>query len=517
MKMKKSINIILFFGIILLLSGCFNNNKTEFMKLVSNIPTKLKEDYILIDKMNDETIKWSIDGEVLNDNIIKYFYTTEDVKLELKGELSNETVYKNITISKTNFVTSLVINTVNNKDVVSKDDYLRAELELEGAGFFDLNVESFRIRGRGNSTWGYVKKPYRLNFDESVSMLGMKPGKNYVLLAEHNDKSLMRNYVAHYLSQYLNLPHTLETRYVTLTLNGDYKGLYLMTEQVAVDKNRLNIDVSEDVEGGFLIELEREYDRAVAEGKENRDWFRMQNPNPYDRNNGGNKELYQELYYVVKSPKLKDYDDKVSSNKINYYKKYFSDFEDSILNDTYEEYINVENFIDYFILTELMKQVDVGYSSVFITKDKNEKMNVGPIWDFDISSGNGNYYAYGPKGYWVDYNPWFGMLIKRKGFEEKYIKRFNEIINLYFVDLINEINRVEKYISSDAIKNFKRWGMHLDDGFNPNPVEMLNLETHKEQVMYLVKYLTERKIWLQSSLNTKGYYGFMGDEDEGWI
>lgn len=514
--MKKIINIFIIVSLLFLLNGCLNTNKTEFEKFVSKVPSVITADYKLSDKFNDELITWQVDGKELADNKISYFYTDEDKAIEIKGIYKGQSATKTIKVKKTNFVTNIAIDTVNNEEITSKDDYLRAKLDLKNAGAFNLDVASFRIRGRGNSTWGYEKKPFRLNFDEDISILGMKKARNYVLLAEHNDKSLMRNYVAHYLSRFLNLPHKLETRYVNLTLNGDFKGLYLLTEQVAVSEERLNIDVSENIDGGFLIELERDFERALGEGKENRDWFRLQNPNPYDRNNGGNSELYQELYYVVKSPKLKDYDKSIIADKINYYKNYFTDFENSVSKDEYDEYINVDNFVDFFVLTELMKQVDIGYSSVFITKDKDQKMQMGPIWDFDISSGNGNYYAYGPKGFWVDYNPWFGILIKRPGFEQKYINRFNEVIDLYFDDLITEITRVEKYLKPHATENFKRWSMHVDDGFNPNPPEITSVNTHSGQVKYLVDYLTKRSEWILNTLNNEGYIGFKGDNDEGW-
>src|SRR5690625_4587252 len=138
-------------------------------------------------------------------------------------------------------IPNLIIHTKNGNDITSKENYLDADLRVENANGFSLTIDNMRIRGRGNSTWGYPKKPYRLKFDKDISLLGMKPATDYVLLAEHNDKSLMRNYAAYYLSSYLKLPHSLEANYVNVYLNGNYNGLYLLTEQVAVSKNRLNI------------------------------------------------------------------------------------------------------------------------------------------------------------------------------------------------------------------------------------------------------------------------------------
>src|SRR5690606_20145227 len=127
--------------------------------------------------------------------------------------------------------------------------------------------------------------------------------------------------------------------------------------------------------------------------------------------------------FVIKSPDMEDYSQVVVNGKVNYMKDYLNNFLESIENDTYDEYIDVDSFIDYFILAEIFKQVDVGYSSVYAYKDVDSKLKMGPIWDFDISSGNGDYYDYGPEGYWVDYNPWFNQLIEKESFEIRYIRR----------------------------------------------------------------------------------------------
>lgn len=514
--MKGIIRIILLFSLSMVIYGCTGGNKTPFEKFVNEVPSSINKDYVLPSQFNFEEIEWFLNGEKLEDNKIAFYYTDVDVTASLTAKIKDETVNREIKIAKTNFVTNLSIDTVYNQPIVSKEDYVRAELKLSNAGAFNTTIESFRIRGRGNSTWGYSKKPYRLKFDERVSILGMKPGKDYVLLAEHNDKTLMRNYVAHYLSQYLNLPHTLETRYISLTLNGYYQGLYLLTEQVKVEKTRLNIDESEDLDGGFLLEMERDYERTIAEGDEDLHWFRIENPNPYDRFKEGDINKHIDMYYVVKSPDMEDYSSEIVAGKLDYMKKYIRDFQASVETDTYDEYIDVDNFIDYFMLSEFMKQVDVGMSSVYITKDKGGKMQMGPIWDFDISSGNGNYYAYGPKGFWADYHPWFAILMKRPEFQQKFIARFNEFMELYFDKMVLEIERVEKLISFEANRNFIKWTMHPIDGWNPNPNEMLAIHTHAGQVDYFVDYLTKRKNWIIQTLNTKGYIGYLLNNDEGW-
>jgi len=496
---------------LLVLVGC--QEKSEFQIVVDKIDKNVINDYALLETFNEQKITWYLNDELIN-NEIPYFYTTEDVEYSLKGVLEDGSEAKtNITIKKTNFVTDFVVKTNDKAAINSKDDYVKGKVSLTNSAYFDFSERTMKIKGRGNSTWQYDKKPYKIKFDDRISILGMKNAKEYVLLAEHNDKSLMRNYVAHYMSTFLKIGYTLDTRYVNLIINDEYKGLYLLTEQVEVDKNKLNLELNEKADSGFLIELERDYTRVLGEGTEGEDWFRLNNPGTSLRNNGD-----QEVYYVIKDPDTEDYSKEEVKAKISYYKKYFTEFQESVINNKYEEFIDVDSFIDYFVLTELMKQVDIGYSSVYINKDTNGKMRMGPIWDFDISSGNGNYYAYGPKGFWNDYNPWFDILISNTKFQKAFIKRFNEVMNLYFDKVMSEIDRVNNHILNSALRNFNYWSMFgLDEGkFDPNPTEMKNILSYNGQVKYLKDYLRTRKEWLVTNLNDKGYFGYLDRKDEGF-
>ena len=82
---------------------------------------------------------------------------------------------------------------------------------------------------------------------------------------------------------------------------------------------------------------------------------------------------------------------------------------------------------------------------------------MGPSWDFDISSGNGDYYDYTYQNYWVDYNPWFYKLIQKDSFEARFIARFNDIMNNHFDAFIAEIDYVSGQLYPHAIRNFEKW------------------------------------------------------------
>ena len=161
---------------------------------------------------------------------------------------------------------------------VTRETYMQASVIAKrnhnGVEETELETTEAQIRGRGNSTWlSYPKKPFRLRFNENTSIFGMPEAKNYVLLAEYADKSLMRNTIVHKLSSLSDvLPYTLETRFVELYINTTYMGLYVLTEQVETHKNKLDINpVAGVADTGYLIELDmRFFDQTIEPGY---DWI----------------------------------------------------------------------------------------------------------------------------------------------------------------------------------------------------------------------------------------------------
>lgn len=487
--MKRIMLVLLVVLTSIIMIGCTDDQVTErFEAFVMDLDDAITTDMSLPSTFEDIPVSYYYMDEKIE--VIDFIYTNKDLLMTIEVVLEAETevrLSKDIQISKSDIIHSLYITTENEQDIVSKDDYINGKVSLESDGPFAKEDLEMRIKGRGNSTWTYPKKPYKIKFDERQSLLGMAEAKDYVLLAEYNDKALMRNYLAHYFSQFLNFDRYLETRHVSLFVNDVYQGVYLLTEQVEVDSNRLDIDQSDLFNGGFLIELEAD-ERVGQEGIEDIDWFRVDGRN-----------------FVIKSPDMEDYSQEVVQGKINYMKAYLNDFIDAIENDTYEDYIDVDSFIDYFILAEIFKQVDVGYSSVYAHKDVDGKLKMGPIWDFDISSGNGDYYDYGPENYWVDYNPWFNKLIEKESFETRYISRFNEVVDQYFDLLIEELEYVSTLLIPFANTNFATWDI-MGQYVWPNPPEMVEANTYQKQIAYLKGYLSERAIWLQNEINTHGFY-----------
>ncbi|MBP5560295.1 MAG: CotH kinase family protein, partial [Muribaculaceae bacterium] len=166
----------------------------------------------------------------------------------------------------------LYINTDGEKEIVSKEVYLKGTYYLDAMGIEGYeNIGSaetplaLQIKGRGNTTWKFDKKPYRLKFDKKAAPLGMNKSKHFVLLAncEHNSLSLYKDVLGFWLSRQLGLKWTPAIKPVELVINGDYRGLYNLAEQVRVDPDRVNVVEQEDgetdpdlVTGGWLVEID---------------------------------------------------------------------------------------------------------------------------------------------------------------------------------------------------------------------------------------------------------------------
>jgi hypothetical protein len=255
-------------------------------------------------------------------------------------------------------------------EIVSKEDYVNCTVTVSGT---EINAEKAGIRGRGNTTWEfYPKKPYRIKFEEKVSVFGEKANKSWVLLALYNDFSAVKDRLAFTMADALGTDVFVPSyNYVELYLNGEYNGLYLMTDQVDENKGRAGVktDVDEmenadDVP--FLVELD---DYAPNEGVEGVDWFSVAG-HPYN----------------IKYPERDERNEEIADEQFNYIKNYVQRVQTACEEGDYEtfaELVDVDSFIDFYIVQEVMGQPELNWKSVYMHKAVGEKMKMGPVWDFD--------------------------------------------------------------------------------------------------------------------------------------
>ena len=191
----------------------------------------------------------------------------------------------------------LHIQTENNAPIVSKDDYINATYYLDNKELSDYQSIgskseplTMEIKGRGNYTWkGFDKKPYRLKLTDKQPLLGMTKSKHFALLAHADDsKGFMRNAIGFELARLIGMTWTPMAQPVEVVLNGDYIGLYFLTETIRVDKDRVNIVEQEDEEtdptkitGGWLVEIDNYNEDphvTIKEGGEHTMWITYKTP-----------------------------------------------------------------------------------------------------------------------------------------------------------------------------------------------------------------------------------------------
>ena len=399
----------------------------------------------------------------------------------------------------------IIINTPNNAAIVD-DPKVNAHMgiisNLNGINNITdiLNVYNgaIGIELRGNSTQTFPKKSYALEMRDEVgndldfSLLGMPADNDWILLASYFDRTFIRDPLAHYISESAG-EWTSHSRHCELVLNGNYMGIYLLMEKIKWVKSRLNIsklsstDISnENVTGGYIYEVTG---------------FTTLKTIPGDFG----------LHRVIQYPKY----DKITNEQLNYIEKYDTDFRnvmesanyEDFLNG-YEKYINVNSFVNELIVQEVMRNSDAyGWSSYF-HKDRNSKLNAGPVWDFDQASGNSSYNdGFKTTGWIFNTSPNFVPVFWKKLFNEP---RFQYRVKLKWQELRSNkltTENINAYIDSCAtllneahVRNFTQWPT-LGIFIWRETVGFETRDTYEKEVAYLKTYMAERMAWIDGELD----------------
>lgn len=347
------------------------------------------------------------------------------------------------------------------------------------------------IRGRGHSTWDWPKKPYRIKLSEKESLLGMTASKNWALIANYADESLMRNTVAFSMAEYLgSFEFTPKLVSVSLYLNGVYQGVYTLGEMVESKSSRLDLDYREDSPNtGYLLEVggaNSEFDQKGLEY--------------FDLPSGCAKDI------LIKAPS----DEKLTQENYDYIYKYLCLADEAITTlSGYETYIDVDSFIDWFLLHELTYNLDSCFHrSCFMYKDRGGKLKMGPVWDFDLAFGN--LYYDNPKyddwatvgssnsNSYIDVN-WFNYLLNDPKFRDKARARWAEVNDGLLECAYSAVDGNKKLLSAPAADNFAVWDtLRIANGYQP--ANMGNYSTYNEQVAYLRRFITNRAKWIDENL-----------------
>ena len=454
---------------------------------------------------------WTVDGKAVSTEA-SYTPTEDDLMkwIAVTVTAGKETATAEMFFSKLPVV---YINTENGAPIVSKEDYINAELTIQGNEAYNFDTTTLyngvtEIRGRGNSTWGQPKKPYKLKLDKKTDVFGMGKNKHWVLLANYLDESLLRNTLAYDLSGNMGM-NQMSTVFVDVILNGDFIGNYQFCEQVRVDGTRVDVfdwegfcedsaGVIADAEGlskdltGDLEEYMLENMGWVTSGsvKFNGVTYTIANyPDIEIPSINGGYLLELDEYYdeiskfktadgqpiMFKNPEFVN----TNADMMAFVKTYIQAFENAVNADSYtaeyegetlhySELFDFQSLVDYWLINEIFFNEELNKKSTYMYKEIDELVHMGPIWDMDWSSG-GEGQTYHTEQWATRYystnaqaKSWYKALIQDPYFFIKAQERYWEIRNDQVADMLAELDSNEELLAVSAKANGERWGYKYD-------------------------------------------------------
>ncbi len=375
---------------------------------------------------------------------------------------------------------------------------------------FNAYNSKIGIEIRGHSSQMFEKKQYGIETRDSsgndikVSLLGFPEESDWVLNASYIDKTFIRNVITYKLSNDLGR-YASRTRYCEVVINGNYVGLYILQEKIKRDKNRVNIkkmsatDITGDaVTGGYIVKIDR-----VDPGDK---YWTSAYPAVY-------QSTKAPVTYVHEYPKAAD----IVLAQQNYIKNYINTFETIMYSAFYRDpfagyysLIDVDSFVDYYLINEFTKNTDAYRLSAFLYKNRDSeggKLVMGPVWDYDICFGLAYYGdGFNPAG-WQAYKHddgiwsspfWTTNLMIDPVFKNKLAKRWNEVKNKTFsINSINNLIEENITLTTEArTRNFLKWNI-LGTYVWP---EYYFPQTYEEEINYLKNWISQRTAWLNNNL-----------------
>ena len=423
----------------------------------------------------------------------------------------------------------IVVIHTNNQTILD-DPRIICDMGIINNGFGIINSinDSFNnyngkisIEYRGSSSQSFPKKSFALETQDSignnnnVSLLGMPVENDWILYAPYTDKTLMRNFLSYDLGRKMG-NYAPRTVYCELVINGEYKGIYILMEKIKRDNDRVDIAkldfddlLGDSLTGGYIIK----FDKYTGTGGS--DWLS-------DFLNLGGGLTYIQYHYPQPSDLL--------PQQMSYIQSYVDSFEyalsgpnfsDSLLG--YSKYINVNSFIDLYIINELSRNIDGYRLSTYMYKDRDNnggKLTMGPFWDYNLAYGNANYcngeitsgWEVDDGGQGCSWNNhfWFERLLEDTIYSNKLKCRWEFLRENSFNkdSLFNFIDSVSLYLDAPQQRNFQQWdilGTYVWPNFYVG-------NTYQEEIDFFKNWIGDRLLWIDTNL-TGNCYEILGCTD----
>ncbi|MYA71323.1 hypothetical protein F4141_12745 [Candidatus Poribacteria bacterium] len=376
----------------------------------------------------------------------------------------------------------------------------------ESGGRNTLNSQHIDFEGkigiefRGKTSLGFPKKQYGVEIqddegnDKDASLLQLPAESDWVLNGPYWDKTLMRNYLAYEFSNRIGR-YASRTKFVEVFLNergdatiGDkhYVGVYLLIEKIKRGKDRVDIKSLKpaNITGGYILKIDKT-----------------------DR---------YETYFFTRSARLfyvypKGYE--LSAAQKAWIQNYMSEFEAALAGKNfkdpergYTKYIDTDAFIDHFIINELFRNIDGFRNSTYMYKDRDSKLTMGPIWDFNLSMGNASFNEGWKTDGWLIYtNPvpfWWDRLLQDKNFTQKLAKRWQALRKdvLATSKLLDAINQTAEYLSEAQQRDYQRWASHGRNASGNRLLTNRGLLVYEQEIQQIKRWLQARLKWIDTHI-----------------
>jgi CotH protein/chitobiase/beta-hexosaminidase-like protein/lamin tail-like protein/Fn3 domain-containing protein len=358
------------------------------------------------------------------------------------------------------------------------------------------------IKWRGSSSLGFPKKHYAFETDDDmgqdldVSILGFPRQSDWVLNGPYDDKTLVRDVLAYYWSNAIGR-YAVRTRFIELFVNtgtgkvgsAHYQGVYALMEKIKRDDSRVDVhrlgrseDSEPEISGGYILKKDR------------------LDPGDF----GISTRSGQVLGLVY--PKEREISPAQKSWIVNYLNSFETALNGTAYRDPvngYANYIDVDSFIDHHILVELTKNIDGFRLSTYMFKDRGGKLNMGPVWDYNLSLGNANYLnGWIPQGWYYeqlsdgDY-PWYRRLFQDPEFVQRYTDRWAALRRGPFqtAQMLADVEATAALLGESQARNFATWpvlGTYVWPNWFIGP-------TWRSEIDWMKDWLGQRLDWYDSN------------------
>ena len=440
------------------------------------LPSFVSDYRIFCDNINNGDI--SIDGNPLSKWSHFEWEPYASYTLECKGQ-----AYEVVFMKSAN-LPSLFLETES-----GDMEYLNVDKANEEAGNICIvnqtkNVEYQgnlkKVSARGNSTFATDKKAYSITLNDSYALCGLDAGKKWNLLAMYYEYDKIHTKLVYDMADFLNMEYNPGCTWVDLYCNGEYQGLYLLTEAITVGEGRVEIhdldkesDTNSNISGGYLIEREDPERLEPAEASFTTDVCNY--------------------LFTMKSP------DEPSTKELEYIKSYVQNIENLLLagDESYKDYIDLDSFAKQFLIDKIVLNPDAMKMSSFYYKEQNSDiLKAGPLWDYDRAFGTSlPDYSASIESYPDSMNDWYMTLYQDEEFYNRLISYYEQLLP-FLEDLLN--NRIDEYVelvsSSVAMDITRRPIMSTQN-------TMMSYGEYDSYVKYLKYFLANRLNYLNELWN----------------